>query len=275
MPDRKTWKAYSLFFLPGFLAICCLMVAGSSQSPSEFEAKVKQANALREQGEFHQAMAAFEEAFRLARMNNDRQAQLICLIDLGTLNWDIGKIKDSDKLYRQALSLSQELGLREREAQCTAYIKIHDAYVRGKEACASGLHQDSIAQFSTAIGLARKIRSPEHELKCLRQMSLNYYQTKMYEEYLSLNNRALIIAKKIRHLREEARCLNNIGIYFYENNSYTKALTYYGQALSILGERIENDSDLSAILNNMGAIYRELGAYEKGTGAYKTCPGHR
>jgi len=85
----------------------------------------------------------------------------------------------------------------------------------------------------------------------------------MYEEYLSLNNRALIIAKKIRHLREEARCLNNIGIYFYENNSYTKALTYYGQALSILGERIENDSDLSAILNNMGAIYRELGAYEK------------
>ena len=263
MLDRKVGRVIFRFLGPVFLAIVALSIgAGGQQPASEIEARMKEGSDLRQQGEFYEALEAFDKAYELAKTSSDTKAQLTCLLCLGTLNWDIGKIQESDRFYRQAMGLSQEFGLREEEAQCAAYIKICESYFRGKAACALGQHRDSIAQFSTAISIARKIGSLEHELKCLRQMSLNYHQLKEYEKYLLLNNNALVIATRIKHLREEARCLNNIGIFYYENSSYTKALIYYEQSLSILREQPGTEPDLSAVLNNMGAIYRELGAYE-------------
>jgi len=259
---RIRWGLALLFFLC-LLVVCGLLAARGRPSGSAIETEIKLGMVLREQGEFHQAISVFERALNLARIRDDGVAQLECLMNLGILHWDIGQVKKSDEIYRQALLLSQKLGLREREAQCASYIKIYGAYVRGKEACALSLHQDSIAQFSMAIDLAKKMNSPEHELKCLRQMSLNYYQTKMFDEFSSFNEKALQIARRINHKREESRCLNNIGVCFYANNRYSKALTYYGQALSILDENTESDIDLSSVLNNIGAIYRELGEYEK------------
>jgi len=184
-------------------------------------------------------------------------------MNLGILYWDIGQLKDTDEIYRQALCLSQKLGLKDREAQCAAYIKIYKAYVRGKEACAAGKHQVSIAEFQAAIELARKMDSPEHELKCLRQMSLNYHQLEKFPQFYMLNKTGLEIAKRINHKKEQGRCLNNIGIYFYKIDHYSSALMYFDEALSIIQETFENKVDLSACLTNIGLVYRELGYYEK------------
>jgi CHAT domain-containing protein/Tfp pilus assembly protein PilF len=239
------------------------MAAGSQQSNSDFDTKVKQGNALREQGEFHQAIAVFDGALQLARVRGDARAQLECLMNLGILNWDIGQVKDSDKLYRQALLLSRRLGLKDREAQCTAYIKIYEAYVRGKEACALGSHQESIAQFSMAIDLAMKIGSPEHELKCLRQMSLNYHQLEAYSDFLLLNQSGLSIAKKLNHKKEEGRSLNNIGLYYLLVCDYSKALALFNDALTIFRILSNKEQDASECLNNIGLAYIYLGNYDR------------
>jgi len=263
MLDRKSRCAKALLFILCFLDVCGLIAAGSTQADSDIENKINQGSALRQQGEFHQAIAVFDDALRFAVARGDARAQLECQMSLGILYWDIGQVKDSDEIYRQALFLSQKLGLQDREAQCTAYARIYEAYVRGKEACASGSHQESIAQFNMAIDLARKMNSPEHELKCLRQMSLNYHQLDAYSDFFSLNQRALDIAKKLNHRKEEGRCLNHIGIYFYEMDSYSQALVYFDKALSLIRKTFENKIDLSACLNNIGMIYRDLGDYEK------------
>jgi CHAT domain-containing protein/tetratricopeptide (TPR) repeat protein len=245
------------------LAICVIEVSGSLQNHSAYRSTINQGKILRQQGEFLKAVEMFNQALRLGRANNDANIELECLMNLGFLNWDLGKVKESNELFCQALLLSQKLALKEQEARCSTYLRIYEAYVRGKEACASGSHQESIDQFNMAIDLARKIDSPEHELKCLRQMSMNYYHTKMYEQFSSLNNKAFLIARKINHMKEEARCLNNIGISLYETSNYSRALIYYGEALSILGEYVDEGYDLSAILNNIGVTYRDLGGYDK------------
>ena len=263
MFNRKIWCAVALLFILCLLDVCGLMAAGSPQSDSAFQNEINQGSALRQQGEFHKAIAVFDDALRLAGARGDARARLECLMNLGILYWDIGKVKDSDGIYRQALFLSQKLGLQDREAQCNAYVRIYKAYVRGKEACSAGSHQLSIAQFSTAIDLARKMNSLEHELKCLRQMSINYHQLDAYPDFLSLNQGALEIAKKLNHRKEEGRCLNNIGIYFYEIDSYSQALVCFDQALSLIRETFENKVDLSACLNNIGIVFRDLGDYEK------------
>jgi CHAT domain-containing protein/Tfp pilus assembly protein PilF len=256
------FSSFRTFFLI-FIAVYLGATPDGQHSHSIYRSAINQGLSLRQAGEFLKAIEIFDRTLRIAGAHNDATIQLECLMNLGILNWDIGKIKESDDLFGQALALSQKIGLKEQEARCSAYLVIYDAYVLGKEACASGSYQESIKQFNTAIDLAQKIGSPEHELKCLRQMSLNYYQTKMYELFYSLNNEALAIARKVNHMREEARCLNNIGIFFYETNNYSRALVHYGEALSTLGEKPANDYDTSAILNNLGATYRDLGDYDK------------
>jgi CHAT domain-containing protein/Tfp pilus assembly protein PilF len=264
VPDKKILRVFSFLLVPGLVPIIALSTAAKGRlSSSDLEAKMREGNALREQGEFYSALTALEEALRLAELCADGKAQVACLTGLGTLSWDIGKIKDSDQLYRRALSLGRNLGLKKDEERCAAYVKICECYVRGKEACASGRHRESISQFSMAIGLARKLDSPEHEVKCLRQMSLNYHQSRAYSVFLALNKRALGIAHKLNHKKESGRCLNNIGVYLYETNSYSQALVYFEEALSEIRQTQENQLDLSACLNNTGLIFKELGDYSK------------
>jgi CHAT domain-containing protein/Tfp pilus assembly protein PilF len=263
MFNHKVRGAIAQLLSLGIIALCIVAASGSPQSHSAFRSIISQGSILRQQGEFPKAIEMFQEALHVGKAHGDVHIQLESLMNLGILNWNIGKIKESNDIFRQALALSQKLGLKEQETRCAAYLRIYEAYVHGKEACVSGSHHESINQFNLAIDLARKIDSPEHELKCLRQLSMNYHQMEMYEQFSSLNNEALLIARKINHIREEARCLNNIGIFFYETNNYSKGLVYYGEALSSLGEFSDSDYDLSAILNNIGATYRDLGDYDK------------
>ena len=263
MFNRKTRYAVVLFFIACIIDLCGLLATGSSPADSALKNKTSQGSILRQKGEFHQAIAMFNDALRLARASDDAGAQLECLTNLGILTWDIGQVKDSNEIYLQALTLSQKLGLKDREEQCATYLKIYEAYIQGKEACSSGSHQLSINQFNTAIDLARKVNSPEHELKCLRQMSLNYHKLEKFLPFCTLNKTGLEIANRLNHKKEQGRCLNNIGIYFYAIEDYSRALVCFDEALSITHETFDNKVDLSACLNNIGLVYRELGSYEK------------
>jgi CHAT domain-containing protein/tetratricopeptide (TPR) repeat protein len=262
-PGHRIQQAVPLLIFFWLLITCDLTMVGYPRLEAPCSDKIRLGSYLRQKGEFYKAITAFDEAFQIAQSLGDDRTQLECLMKLGVLQWNIGQVKESASFYRQALSLSQRLGLKDFETECAACIKIYEAYVQGKEARAAGSYKESIDHFSAAINLARKIKSPEHELKCLRQMSLNYFQRKNHLKFFLVNNEALDIAKKLKHRKEEGRCLNNIGIYYYEIGSYSRALVYYDDALSILNETIDKEADLSACLNNIGAVYRKLGDYEK------------
>jgi len=263
MSDLDARRVFAQFSFLGLMALCFVAAFGSVQTYSDCQRAINQGNILRQQGEFLKAIEIFQEALLLSTAQGDAYIQLDCLMNLGILNWNIGKVKESNDLFVQALTLSHKMGFEEQAARCTTCLRIYEAYVRGKGACASGLHRDSIDQFNIAIDLAKKIGSPEHELKCLRQLSMNYHQLKTYTHFSNLNKRALIIAKKINHTSEIARCLNNIGISFYSTNNYSKALIHYGEALSLLSDHVGNYYDLSAVLNNIGATYLDLGDFDK------------
>jgi CHAT domain-containing protein/Tfp pilus assembly protein PilF len=250
----------TLFLLP---IIYGPKMEGYPPPETAYSGKVNLGSSLRHRGEFYKAITAFDEALQIASKLDDGRSQLDCLMQLGVLHWNIGEVSESTLFYRKALSLSQKLGQKDLEAECAAYIKIYETYIQGKKACAAGLYKESIAHFSTAIGMARKMKSPEHELKCLRQMSLNYYQQKDHLNFHSINSRALDVARRLKHRKEEGRCLNNIGVYFHEVGNYSRALIFYDDAVLILRETIDSEADLSASLNNIGTVYRVLGDYEK------------
>jgi CHAT domain-containing protein/Tfp pilus assembly protein PilF len=246
-----------------FIAVYLSATPDGQHSHSIYRSAINQGLSLRQAGEFLKAIEIFDRTLRIAGAHNDATIQLECLMNLGILNWDIGKIKESDDLFGQALALSQKIGLKEQEARCSAYLAIYDAYVLGKEACASGAYQESIKQFNTAIDLAQKIDSPEHELKCLRQMSLNYYQIESFSTFFSLNERGLNIAKKLQIKKEEGRCLNNMGLYHLLICDYAKALIFFKEAWAILSVLENREQEASECLSNIGLAYSYLGYFEK------------
>lgn len=183
-------------------------------------------------------------------------------MNLGLLFWNLGQLKDSAGFYNEALSFADRLDLKFLQDECLGALRIYETYTNGKALRLSGRYKESIAQFDIAIELARRIKSPEHELKCLRQLSLNYFQIEALKEFFLLNNRALQIAKSLYQKQEIGRCLNNIGLYYWRSNSYSKALASFEESLAIARE-FKHEEDQSVCLNNIGLVYMDIGNYER------------
>lgn len=141
-------------------------------------------------------------------------------------------------------------------------IEIHNLYTQGKDYRESGEYEQSTDSFQKAIDLSKKINSPEHELKSIRQLSAIFWLISDYPKFSSLNQDALDIARELKHSKEMSYCLNNIGLYYWKIDNYSKALEYFEEALTIADKlgisQIETDS-----LNNIGIIYKEIGNYDK------------
>ena len=142
------------------------------------------------------------------------------------------------------------------------YIQIYEFYREGKQSLREEKYQKAITGFEKSIELAKKIKSEEHELKCLRELSLSHLYLDDIDNFLSLNQQALKIARRIRHRQEQGRCLFNIGYYYRNKDNYSQALRHYEEALS-LARNIKDYFNESGCLTNIGEIYIQLGNYDK------------
>jgi len=256
-------------FLPLFLLIVLsafsLVARDTDEQTSSLEKRFffyfSQAELLRSKGESRQAIAFFEKAAGLADKINDLKGKLNSLIHLGTLYWNIGELIISHDKYAEALEIARKLKDENNINFCSTALSIYAIYKEAKEYRKFRNISLSIDKFNEAIRLAKKINSNEHELKCLRQLSLTYWEDNRFQDFLDLSQEALKIALKINHRQEEGRCLNNIGLFYWKTDNYSEALRYFEKALKIARET-DNKEEESNCLTNIAAIYIQLGNYE-------------
>ena len=227
-----------------------------------YESLVNSGEIQKREGNFEQAIDFFSKALNLARKVGNKQKEVDCLINLGLMYWDIGQLEESFKKYEQALSLAQKTNLTNREEECQNALEIYRLYKEGNEYLFSGDYQKSIESFREAIHLSEEIASKAHKVRCLRKLSLNYWELNNIKEFKYLNEEALKIAKEIKHGKEQGRCLINIGLFYWRLNIYSKALTYYERALKIAQEE-KSKADEGVCFTDIGLIYLDLGNYEK------------
>ena len=171
-------------------------------------------------------------------------------------------MEECSRLYQEALTLARLANLK-REAQiCLTALEIFDLYTKGKEARSLGKYQQSIEILQRAVALARRIKSREHEVKCLRQMSVNYWEQNRFKEFFDQNTEAQKMAREINHRREEGICYNNIGIYYWKMSNYSKALKYFQISLEI-AEKENAAESKSQSLTNLTLLYIDLGNYDR------------
>jgi CHAT domain-containing protein/Tfp pilus assembly protein PilF len=197
-----------------------------------------------------------------ARKIGNKEWGAKCLIDLGILYWNIGELEESSETYKKALSIAKELNFKNKLEHCRTALEIYRLYKEGKKFRSLGESQKSIESFERAVELAEKTKSKEHKLKCLRQMSITYWELKNLQKYLSVSEKVLKISQSINHKKEEGNCLYNIGLYYWKLDNYSKALNYFEDVLKI-ALAMKNIEDESACLTNIGGIYARIGNYNK------------
>jgi len=265
----KLFKIWKLIFV----TIASLSFAFYSFSPelcsfnkADFEQEYSQLFTLgdkfRKDGKFEESIRLFEKSLRIAKKHTDKQRECESLLNLGLLYWNIGLLKDSSVHYEYALNLAQKLSLRGLQEKCQNALEIYRLYKEGRKLRSSGDYTKSMESFQRAINLSKGIECKDHEVKCLRQLSLTYLELNNLKEFSLLNEKALKIAINIKHKREEEQCLINMGYFHWKLDNYSKALNYYKDAL-VIAKDLKNVKDESKCLNNIGVTYADIGNYEK------------
>jgi tetratricopeptide (TPR) repeat protein len=149
------------------------------------------AEKLRLEGEYEKASQYYKDCVSLAIKTGSIKDELEARIKLELILWNLGQLKESEDYYLHAMSLAKSSALKDREKECRAALDILNLYNEAKEFRLKGSYEDSIEYFRKAILIAKNINSSDHELKCLRQLSLCYWDQNSFQEFYNLNNLTL------------------------------------------------------------------------------------
>ncbi len=219
-------------------------------------------------GEYEEALKNFERAIALAKKSGDREGALEAMKNKGITLWNLGRMKEASEAFSEGCSFAAESGYVYQKAFLENCLEVYQLYQQGKERREKLDLKGAINCFQKAINLAEKARSYELELKCLRQVSVAFYEQNAMEEFYHLNERALRIARLLNHKLEEGRCLNNIAIFELKSGELIKAWNKFNEAVSVI-QKYGTKKDNADCINNLGLIFLEMGFYERALDYFK------
>jgi len=235
-------------------------VSDNSTGHKDLLTSLHSAKQERMNGQFQKSIDLFKACLLLSK--NEVRTQVDCRYNLAILYWNVGNLEESKTNFSEAADLAQYSPLAELKTRSLSAIRILSLYQAGKAFRIEGNYQQSIGTFSEAIALSKKIQCPEMELKCMRLLSLTYWELNNFDKFYQLNMEALNIAELLNHDREKGRCLNNLGAYYSKQDNYGSALSSYEKALNIAIERNYTE-DVAISFLNLGGTWSDLGNYER------------
>jgi tetratricopeptide (TPR) repeat protein len=235
---------------------------GIEDASMDLGTDIAYAQKARRSGEFGEAIRRLETALPAEESEAAGIEEMNARLELGLLYWDTGQMEKSRSSYERAAVITGGGRLEEGARLADLFIRIHTGYAEGKRLRSEGKYEESARVFEEMIEIARSIGSRDHELKCLRQLSLVYWETGDFKTYRSLSERGLALARELNHRREEGLLLNNIGLYHWRSQDFLKAMRFYQDALRIADQIGDQETKLSAT-SNIAVIYSDLGEKSK------------
>jgi CHAT domain-containing protein/tetratricopeptide (TPR) repeat protein len=252
----------------GFLfSIAIVFLVGSGSNDinsigSDPHRELGEALTYRQKGDYKKAIELNINVLTMIKGGSNKAVELSCYKELGVLYWNIGDLGNSRLFLDKAMPLAIAIKDNPSIFFVSSSIEIYKLYQEGKKFRSEGDYEVGISRFMEAIEIAKSIASPDHSIKCQRQLSLIYWDIGEYSRFFSLNEEAMSLAQKTNNVREVSNCLNNIGVYFIKLENYSRALGFCEQAVKIAKEtnNLQGETDS---LCNLGVIYQELGDYDR------------
>ncbi|MEM1574189.1 MAG: tetratricopeptide repeat protein [Candidatus Methanomethylicaceae archaeon] len=258
-----------LIFLEGF---CYLEAAMSANMPinrdDDYTYFLQMAQKNRSQGNYETALLYFDKAIEMIKGKDianklfEREAIMEAIESKALVLWNLGQMKEAAECFSEGLLLAQQWKMSLPMKFFETCLKIYELYQEGKNKREKMDFVGAISDFEKAIYMARKLRCPELELKCLRQASLVFFDQNELEQFHLLNERGLRIARLLSHKLEEGRFLNNIALYQLKLGEFVNALSNFNEAL-LIAENKNAKTVIAECLNNIGLAFIAIGFFDR------------
>lgn len=215
--------------------------------------------ALWRQGRYEPARSQVEQALVLARDARLPRLEADILRHLGIISWYLGDQPAARAHYEQSLQIAHELGDRWNETRALNNLGMV-YWIQGDYAKAQGTFEQAL-QIKREIGDRWGEGSTLGNLGTVLSCLDNTVAIEYYEQ-------ALQIAREVGDRWGEGRLLNNIGLCFMDRGDYERARTYIERALKIRREVGDRQGE-GATLGNLGEVFRNQGDYTRAKPYYE------
>ena len=190
----------------------------------------------------------------------DRQNEGVVLNSLGRVYQDRGQGKEAEKVFEQALSITQEIGDRQNEG--VALCNLGFLY------CGRGELDKAEQSHRQALGIFRELGDRRGEGGALNNLGFVYQSRGQWREAEQAYKQSLVIKHELHERNGEGNTLANLGIMHLKQHQLQEAESFLSQALLIFRE-IGNRLGEEQTLGHWGILYNERGQWDKAEQAYQ------
>ena len=214
------------------------------------KALIQQADKLRAQSKYAEALDVYELTYRIAEQTGDKPGVASVLRGIGGVKFYQADYKASLEYYQKSLSLSETLGDRQSMANVLHTIgAIH--YYQGNYIRSLEYYQKSLALRET-LNDKRGIGQTQTSIGSLHYVWGNYALA------LDHYRKGLELSELVGDKNSMSQALINIGLIHSLEGDYPLALEYYHKSLSLL---VENKRLTADTLSKIGSVNYKQGNY--------------
>ncbi|MGB9862857.1 MAG: CHAT domain-containing protein [Candidatus Saccharicenans sp.] len=240
------------------LSILMIEIPGCEKSETS-EAAIYEAQQLRREGKFAEALSLLERLLEENRGIDDGRFQARCRVEKALNLWHSGKINESREAFLGALKAipAQEASLA---AEVRHALEIVDLYLMAKANQAEKRYDLAESRLKLAVDLSKKYGLKDMELKCLFKLAFVYFYKNDMEGFVKYSYMCISLAKQCRDNYIEIQCLLNLGFDAFNRKDFLKGYEYFEEA-KIIAEQENMQEEVPALFNNLGVISYYFGQF--------------
>ena len=211
-----------------------------------------------DRGELKEALATFDRALQMARVEGDRQLEAVILNDIGVVHRNLGNYPLAGQFLNQALTIRQNINNPQGIGQTLMNL--------GALASSQADYPQALDFYQQALDILPAEESYGSAV-ILNNMGEIYRGLGQPKKALTSFQAALPLFEQEENAFAVGITLSNIGAVYHALGDYSQALEFYEKGLAIATE-IEDAVGIGQTLLNMGAVYEKLANYSQALQLY-------
>ncbi len=214
--------------------------------PHQAEVALRRAQYAEVAGNYAAAIAAAQDAIRLAHTAQDMRREAAGYLRWGRALWLQGNYEEAVPELEKALMLARRVGYGQVEADSIRSMGVI-AYHQGNQ-------EGGMLCFQQALSAFKRIGDRRGEAGALNNLGVVFYNRGDYSGAWDYYQQSLQSFRDIGHRQGEGRALGNLGIIAHCLGNYAEALSAYEQALAVY-RAIGYRQGISMILSYMSLLF--------------------